>query len=648
MTGNVEFRVLGPLEVRLDGRDIHLPPRERALLTVLLLRSNELVAVSDLVDALWENSPPTTARASLKNAVSFLRKSLPAGVIETRPSGYVLHARADELDLLRFESLLLEARGTSAATRADLLRSALANWRGLPLVEVPIEHYVRAEIVRLEELRMLALEDRIDADLELGRHRDLVPELESLVKLYGVRERLWSQLMLALYRSGRQADALAAYRRAHLALVDELGIEPGPALKELQRSILVQQPGLLRATDVATTPELLERATALLPMDAGERARSLYDYGVALFRLGERLRAQAVLERALAEASAAGDAPLEELIALKLSWQRLFTIGGSAREHLGRAERAAELFARLGDGPKLARAIQDQARMLRDLGRADDAAAAFQRVVELAVANHDRWLAWFNRGSVCAALQLGSTPAQEAIAHVEETLASVDPEYGKQVSALNALGVLYAEAGRIEEARQTLDESHETSLEREEITALWINLCFKAFVEQLAGDADAQETALRRAVELSEATDDGGAVDSARAELAVLLATTGRLDEAEQHVAAARTSANVDDFLVQARSRSALALVAAYRDQHDAALVLANEAVELTAPTDWLHVRGLTLEERAQVESVAGWTSAARESLTEALALYERKGSVAAASRARERFEKAGATPLGD
>ena len=378
-------------------------------------------------------------------------------------------------------------------------------------------------------------------------------------------------------------------------------------------------------------------------MDAGERARSLYDYGVALFRLGERLRAQAVLERALAEASAAGDAPLEELVALKLSWQRLFTVGGSAREHLERAERAAELFARLGDGPKLAQAIQDQARMLRDLGRADEAAAAFERVVELAEANHDRWLAWFSRGSVCVALQLGSTPAEEAIARVEETLAAVDPEYGKQVSALNALGVLYAEAGRIEEARQALDESYETSLEREELTALWINLYFKASVEQLAGDADAQETALWRAVELSEATDDGGAVDSARAELAVLLATAGRLDEAEQHVAAARTSANVDDFLVQARSRSALALVAARRGRRESALVLANEAVEITASTDWLHLRGLTLEDRAEVEAAAGRTSAARRSLADAQALHERKGNVAAASRARQRFEKAGA-----
>ena len=643
MTRNVDFRVLGPLEVRHDGREIHLPPRERALLSVLLLRANDLVPVSELVDALWGESPPTTAHAALKNAVSSLRKSLPTGVIETRPSGYVLHAQPGELDLLRFESLLHEARGTPAAMRAELLRAALAHWRGMPLVEVPVEPYLRAEIVRLEELQMLALEDRIDADLELARHRELVPELESLVKLHGVRERLWSQLMLALYRSGRQADALAAYRRAHLTLVDELGIEPGPALKELQRSILVQQPGLLRATDVATAPELLERASALLPMDARERAQSLYDYGVALFRLGERLRAQAVLERALAEASAAGDAPLEALVALKLSWQQLFTMGGSAREHLERAERAAELFARLGDGPKLARAIQDQARMLRDLGRADEAAAAFERVVELADANHDRWLGWFSRGSVCVALQLGSTPADEAIARVEETLAAPDPEYGKQVNALNALGVLYAEAGRIDEARRALDESYETSLARDELTALWINLYFKAFVDQLAGDTDGQETALRRAVELSEATDDGGAVDSARAELAVLLATTGRLDEAEQHVAATRTSANVDDFLVQARSRSALALVEARRGHRESALVLANEAVEITASTDWLHVRGLTLEDRAEVEVAAGRTSAARRSLAEAQALHERKGNVAAASRARQRFEKAGA-----
>ena len=575
--------------------------------------------------------------------MSALRRALGENAIETVAAGYRMRVAPHELDALRFESLLREARGTPAAERADLLRAALAHWRGLPVVEFPLEPYVQAEIMRLEELRLLALEDRIDADLELGRHRDLVPELESLVKLHGTRERLWSQLMLALYRAGRQADALAAYRRAHATLVDELGIEPGPALKDLQRSILVQQPGLGQSTDFAAAPELIERASPLLPMDGRERAQALYDYGVALFRVGERQRADAVLERALEEAAAANDASLEELITLKLSWQRLFTIGGSLREHLERAERAAELFEHLGDGAKLARAIQDRARMLRDLGRADEAVAAFERVVELADANRDRWLAWLSRGSVCGALQLGSTPTDEAIARVEQTLADADPEYGRLVGALHALGVLYAEVGRIADARRLLDESHKTCSEREDQTSLSIGLYFKACVERLAGDAQAEERALRTAIELAEAIGDRGMVDSARAELACLLASSGRLDEAEQRAAAVRTSANADDFVVQARSRSALALVAAGRGQHDAALVLANEAVDITTPSDWLSLRGATLEDRAAIEAAAGRPSHARRSVADAHALYERKGNVAAASRARRRLEKAGA-----
>jgi DNA-binding SARP family transcriptional activator len=635
----MDFRVLGPLEVWRDGAQIPLgKPRERALLALLLLRANEVVTRDELVDRLWGDEPPPTAKAALHNAVSALRRALGEEAIETVAPGYRVHVAADELDALRFETLVREARGAPAATRADLLRTALAQWRGLPLVELPIGSDLQAEIVRLEELQLLALEDRIDADLELGRHHDLVPELQALVERHGVRERLWSQLMLALYRSGRQAEALAAYRRAHGTLTEELGIEPGPALRALQRSILVQQPGLVRHASLPTKSPLLERAAALLPMDRRERAQSLYEYGIALFRLGERSRADAVLERARAEAAAAGDAGLQELVELKLSWQRLFTAGGSLHEHLERAERAAELFARLGDGPKLAQAVQDRGRMLRDLGRADEALAAFERVVELADANRDGWLAWFGRGSVCVALQVGSTPADEAIARIERTLADSDPAYGEHDNGLRALAVLYAEVGRIEDARRVLDESQKRCSEREDQTLL--SLCFygRGYVERLAGDTEAEERTLRAAVELADAMGDRGVLDIGRVELACLLASTSRLDEAEQHAAAARASANADDPLVQSRSRSGLALVASGRGEHDSALVLANEAVDIAAPTDWLDLRAATLEDRATVEAAAGRESDARRSVAEALALYERKGNVAAAGRVRQRF----------
>lgn len=639
----MDFRVLGPLEVWRNGDRIPVgKPRERALLALLLLRPNEVVSRDELIDSLWGEPPPPTAKAALHNAVSALRKVLGEDAIETDPAGYRIRVAPHELDVLRFETLVQEARTAPPAARAEILRTALAHWRGLPLVELPLDSQLQAEIVRLEELHLLALEDRIDADLELGRHRDLVPELESLVKTHGVRERLWSQLMLALYHSGRQADALATYRRAHATLVEQLGIEPGPALRQLQRSILLQQPNVGRSTDGQTAPELLERATPLLPMDAGHRAQALYHYGIALFRLGEYQRADAVLERALDQAAAAGDAPLEELVKLKLSWQRLFRHATSTREHLERAEQAADLFSRVGDGPKLAQALLDRGRMLRDLGRADEAVPVFERVVELAEASRDSWLAWFGRGAACLALQLGSTPAEEAIARVEETVARVDPEYGQPLNALHALGVLYAEVGRIEEGRRMLEDARRTASGREDQTQSAIGLYFAAYVERLAGDPEAEERILRTVVDLCEAMSIGGTGDVAQVDLACLLGHTGRLDEAEER-AISLTSANADDFSIQGRSRSALALVAAGRGDNESALTLADEAVAITSPTDWLSLRGATLEDRASVEIAAGLPSRARQSVADALALYEQKGNVSGAQRARERFGRLGA-----
>jgi DNA-binding SARP family transcriptional activator len=634
----VDYRVLGPLEVWRNGDRIRVgKPRERALLALLLLRANEVVPRDELIDSLWGEAPPATAKAALHNAVSALRKVLGEETIETVPAGYRIRVATHELDVLRFETLVQEARAAPPAARAELLRTALAHWRGLPLLELRLDSQLQGEIVRLEELHLLALEDRIDADLELGRHRDLVPELESLVKVHGMRERLWSQLMRALYHSGRQAEALATYRLAHTTLVEQLGIEPGPALRELQRSILLQQPNVGRSTDDQTAPELLERASPLLPMDAEHRAQALYHYGIALFRLGEYQRADAVLERALDQAAAAGDASLEELVKLKLSWQRLFRHATSNREHLERAEQAAQLFSRLGDGPKLAQALLDRGRMLRDLGRAGEAVPVFERVVELAEASRDSWLAWFGRGAACLALQLGSTPAEEAIERVEETIARVDHEYGRQPNALHALGVLYAQVGRIEEGRRILEEARTTTSGREDQTQSAVGLYFAAHVERLAGDPGAEERMLRTVVALGEAMGVGGMGDHAQVDLACLLGRAGHLDEAEER-ATTLTSANVDDFVLQGRSRSALALVAAGRGEHETAIALADEAVDITSSTDWLWLRGATLEDRASVEIAASLPSRARQSVADALALYERKGNVSGAQRARERF----------
>jgi DNA-binding SARP family transcriptional activator/ABC-type branched-subunit amino acid transport system substrate-binding protein len=239
----MRFGILGPLEVWEDGMDVQLDAgRQRALLALLLLHANELVATDRLIDDLWSGEQPATANKVVQNYVSRLRRVLGDERLLTRSGGYVL--RVEETDAGEFEHAVESARGQSAAEAARTLRVALELWRGRPLVDVEYEPWAQPEIRRLEELRLSAIEDRIDAELELGRHTLLVPELEALVAEHPLRERLRGQLMLALYRSGRQAEALAAYGSARRLLVDELGIEPDPALRDLQRRILHQDPGL--------------------------------------------------------------------------------------------------------------------------------------------------------------------------------------------------------------------------------------------------------------------------------------------------------------------------------------------------------------------------------------------------------------------
>ncbi len=241
----LEFRVLGPLEVLEDGRPLPLGgPRQRALLALLLLRANQVVSSDALLDELWPEEQPLAGRAALRVRVSQLRKALGPDVIVTRPPGYVLAAAAEQLDLWRFERLAGEAAAESPARAAELLREALALWRGPALAEVAYESFAQPEIARLEELRLVALERRIDADIALGRHTELVAELEGAVGLHPLRERLRAQLMLALYRSGRQAEALAAYQQGRSALVDGLGIVPRRARHDLEAAILRQDPEL--------------------------------------------------------------------------------------------------------------------------------------------------------------------------------------------------------------------------------------------------------------------------------------------------------------------------------------------------------------------------------------------------------------------
>jgi DNA-binding SARP family transcriptional activator len=252
----MEFRILGPLEVVDDGRMVVLGgSKQRALLAVLLLRANEVVSRDRLIEDLWGERAPETASTALHGYVSQLRKALEPRrgqeehqLLITRAPGYLLRVDPERFDLRRFERLVREAKSElaegDARAAAGTLAKALALWRGPPLAELGSAPFISVESLRLQELRLSALEERIEAELSLGHHVDIVGELETLVAEHPLRERLRGQLMLALYRCGRQAEALETYRRSRQTLVEELGIEPGIELQQLEKAILNHDPSL--------------------------------------------------------------------------------------------------------------------------------------------------------------------------------------------------------------------------------------------------------------------------------------------------------------------------------------------------------------------------------------------------------------------
>jgi DNA-binding SARP family transcriptional activator len=363
----MEFRILGPLEVWEHGRAAPLGgPKQRALLATLLLDANHVVPADRLVHELWGDDPPATAENLLHGYVSQLRRCLrPRQVLVTRPPGYLLQVEQGRLDLHRFEELVEEARlameGGAADRAADALGEALGLWRGPALGDVALLGLCRSKVAQLEERRMAALEERVEADLRRGRHADVTSELQALVAANPLRERLRAQLMFALYRSGRQAEALAVYRDGRQFLTEELGLEPGPALQRLEHAILAADPALEppEPTTVADgSPSLVANPPCHLPADVADFTGRQEALAALTGLLGREPdgHAPAMAVAAIAGMAGVGKTALAVRAAHRLrprfpDGQLHVHLGGAGRQARPPAEVLASLLQALGEDP---------------------------------------------------------------------------------------------------------------------------------------------------------------------------------------------------------------------------------------------------------------------------------------------------------
>ena len=270
----VRYLMLGPVTALVDGRPADLGgPRQRGVLVVLLSEAGRLVPASHIVDAIWGDEPPASAANLVQRSISQLRKALGKDAIETRGAGYMVRVEPDALDLHVFERLLRSGSADLRDGRYEeggaALRQALALWRGAALADLADQDFLVPEAARLDELRLLAAERALEADLGLGRYADCTAEIEALVHSHPLRERPRELLMRALYGAGRQAEALDAYREARSTFVDELGIEPGPALRELEQAVLRQDPSLRPSESSAERPDATETPRVLMVAQLG-------------------------------------------------------------------------------------------------------------------------------------------------------------------------------------------------------------------------------------------------------------------------------------------------------------------------------------------------------------------------------------------
>src|SRR6266545_3435120 len=466
----MQFFLLGPLEVKNRGLVVGIgSQKQRALLAALLLRRNSVVSADDLVDALWER-PPRTARASLLNHVGRLRGSLRSGVLQTVAPGYRLRTRSRDVDVDRFLDLLRFARESDADHRGRLLRQADSFWRGRALADVLLFGSFAAEVEALEELRLETLEDRVEADLECGLNRELVPELEILAAQHPERERLLEQLLISLYRSGRQTDALNTYRAARRRLVDELGLDPGTY---------------------------------------AEKAEFAYRLGMSLKLMGEREYAGDVLEEARDRAELASARRIALRAQLELELDRVAYENAALAEALAFANGAAAEFEELEDDLGAALALRACGLIHRALGRVEQAVECLRRG-----ADHGRravgtsWPTGLILALEGESLFLGPMHVSDAIRRCDEILDSVEWGPPGPIGVYCSLGVLHAMRAEFGPARAYVRRAA-TACEEYGLVALrtgWVMECAAA-VEELAGDLAVAESLLREGYrELAEAT----------------------------------------------------------------------------------------------------------------------------------------------
>jgi DNA-binding SARP family transcriptional activator len=650
-----QFLLLGRVETWIDGRPVALTRRKvRDLLVCLLLARGRPVSVETLVRELWEDEPPVDARGALHVHVSRLRSALgaSAGVVADRDA-YALRVETDSVDAFRFERLAAEGAAAFAAGHAahacELLDQALALWRGPALAGMTVACAAR-EAARLDELRAAATEDRFDAQLALGADSALVAGLEEAVAEWPYRERLWRHLMLALYRAGRQADALEAYRRAHRVLTRDLGIHPSPALRRLQRAVLVQDPSLdarpgppEALAEARRVHRIVSHATEFLPDGDAARVTLLPELAQSLMDLGEWNAAGAVLDDAIRLARARGDEQLEAQV--RLATVRLRMRSDPAvdpAELVELAEGAIALLEPNGDVRRLADAWSMLGGAYLTMCQAARAEPAFERAVELARQAGDTRCEVRSLHLLVGVALLGPLPVVQGIGRCELLLERDDLSDHARGAAMRGLAALRAMAGDIEGARAAAAEDR-LVLERLDAPIVQAGATsVYGLVELYAGDAAESERQLRLGYDVLTRSGEKSMRANVAAQLALAAELQGRYDEAYAFTLESEADAGPRSLEAQVPWRGVRARLLARCGEARDAERLAREAVALALDSDYISLQGDALLDLASVHALAGSPDLQADAAGQAVELYRRKGNRMGLARARAALDTAG------